>query len=212
MKLVPIILFIGPDGSGKSSLIKALNKVFQQKNLKAKHVWMRGSHTFISLLAKFLSQFKAFNGSENPYYSIKVPENTKRFWQFLEFIGAVPVIIFNFLIPSFMGYWVLADRYALDLAIWICLTTNDYDFLKKFEAKVLIALTLRTSAKFYVTANIETLKRRTKDLWFPREQLQLYGKFAETVGAHIIDTANKSVDESLQDVLRVIDPIIQTAT
>ncbi|TRZ81156.1 hypothetical protein D4R86_03200 [bacterium] len=209
---MPIVLFIGPDGSGKSSLIEALTKVFQQKNLNVKHVWMRGSHTFISPLAKFLSRFRTFNGSENPYYHITLPESTKRFWQFLEFIGAVPVIIFNFLIPSFMGYWILADRYASDLAIWICLTTNDYGFLKKFEAKILIALTLRTSAKFYVTANIETLNRRTEDVWFPQEQLQLYGKLAETVGAHIIDTTNKSVDESLQEVLRVIDPIIQTAT
>jgi len=207
---MPIILFIGPDGAGKSSLIKMLNKVFQQKNLNAKHVWMRGSHTFISLLAKFLSRFKTFAGSENPYYNVQVPKNMRRLWQFLEFVSAIPLIIFSFLIPSSIGYWVLADRYALDLAIWICLTTNDYSFLKKFEAKMLIALTSRTTANFYVTANIETLNMRTEDVWFPREQLELYGKLAKIVDAHVIDTTTKSVDESLQEILEVINPLTQT--
>lgn len=199
-----IIYFFGPDGSGKSTLTKALAGKVHERGYKIKLSWMRGSHTFTSLTAKILSRFDFFKGSENPYYNIRIPQNLKKFWQFLEFLSALPVIICGFLIPSFMGYWILADRYTLDLVVWIFLITHDYHFFERFEAKVLITLAKRTSAKFYVTANLEELKRRTEKLWFPKEQLRLYNKLAEIVNAHMIDTTNKSVDESLQEVLTVL--------
>ena len=202
-----IIYFFGPDGSGKTTLANALAEKVHEKGYKVKLSWMRGSHTFTSLTAKIFSKFDYFKGSENPYYNIKIPKNFKRFWQFLEFFSALPVIIGSFLIPSLIGYQVLADRYTLDLAVWICLTTRDYSFLKRFEAKVLIALSKKTNAKFYVTTNIEELKRRTGKSWFSKEQLRLYYKLAETVDAHTIDTTNKSVDESLQEVLTVLKEV-----
>jgi len=200
-----IVYFFGPDGSGKSTLTKTLAKIVQERGYKVRLSWMRGSHTVTSLVSKLLSRLDFFEGTENPYYAIRIPKNLRVLWQFLEFLGAIPVIFGKFLIPSFLGYYILADRYVLDLAVWICLTTNDFDFLQKFEAKILIALTRRTSAKFYVVANIEKLKSSKGDFWFPREQLQLYGKLAEIVGAHIIDTIDKSVDQSLEEVLKVVD-------
>jgi thymidylate kinase len=202
-----IICFFGPDGSGKSTLAKKLAEKIHKRGHKTKLSWMRGSHTFASLTAKILKRFDTFKGSENPYYNIKIPRKMKRFWQSIEFLSALPIIISEFLFPSLIGYQVLADRYTLDLAVWICLTTRDYSFLKRFEAKVLIALSKKTNAKFYVTTNIEELKRRTGKSWFSKEQLHLYYKLAETVDAHTIDTTNKSVDESLQEVLTVLKEV-----
>jgi thymidylate kinase len=199
-----VVYFFGPDGSGKSTLAKKLARRIHKQGYKTKLSWMRGSHTFTSLMAKIFSRFDAFKGSENPYYNIRIPKNFKRFWQFLEFFSALPVIIGSFLIPSLISYQVLADRYTLDLVVWICLTTRDYSFLKRFEAKVLIALSMKINAKFYVTANVEELKRRNEKSWFLKEQLCLYYKLAETVDAHAIDTTNKSVDESVQEVLTVL--------
>ena len=206
-----IMYFFGPDSTGKSTLIKTLAERAHKRGYKIKLSWMRGSHTFTFLTAKILSRFAFFKGPENPYYNIRIPKNLKRLWQFLEFLGALPVIIGDFLIPSLKGHWILADRYTLDLAVWIRLTTRDHSFFKKFEAKVLIALAKKTSAKFYVTANLEELKRRSEKLWFPKEQLRLYGKLAETVDAHIIDTTNKSVEESLQEVLTALGTTNQNA-
>lgn len=204
---MPILYFFGPDGAGKSTLTKGLAKNIHNRGHKVTISWMRGSHTFASLLAKFLAKFSLFRGSENPYYDIRIPPKMKRFWQFLEFLSAIPIIFYKFLIPDLLGYWVLADRYASDLVVWLCLTTNDYEFLKKFEAKILIALTCRTSVNFYVTANIKDLIVRTEKLWFPQEQLNMYGEVAKTVEANVINTSLKSKDESLLAVQAVIDKI-----
>ena len=200
-----ILYFFGPDGSGKSTLTQSLAKVMEKRGYKVKLSWMRGSHTITSLIAKILSRFDLFKGSENPYYAIKIPKKFRTFWQIIEFVGALPVIFAGFLIPSFLGYCVMADRYVLDLAVWIYLTTEDYNFFKKFEAKLLLALTQKTKAKFYITADIKELSARKPNFWFPKEQLIVYGKLAKSINAQIIDTTDKSVDESLQEVLNVID-------
>ena len=204
MVLIGIIYFFGPDGAGKSTLVKGLASQLYDGDRKVKLSWMRGSHTLVSLVAIFLSKFDCFKGSDNPYYHIRVPKKLKRLWQFLEFVSALPVIFVNFLIPNVMGCWVLADRYTLDLIVWLCLTTRDKSFLSTSMSRLLLTLAKRTSAKFYVTANVELLKRRTNDVWLPNEQLCLYGKLAKAVGAHIIDTTNKSVKESLHEILPAV--------
>ena len=51
------VILIGPDGSGKSTLA-----VMLANELNLKVVWMRGTHLFASVLAVFLSKFKAFQG------------------------------------------------------------------------------------------------------------------------------------------------------
>jgi thymidylate kinase len=201
---VVILYFFGPDGAGKTTLAKGLAEKIRDKNHKVKLSWMRGSHTTASLLAKFLSRSNFFKGSENPYYNINIPMKLKGLWQFFEFMSALPVIIGRFLILSFMGYWIIADRYTLDLAVWTCLTTRDLNFLDSPEAKVLIALAKKANVKFYVKADLETLRNRAEKLPFPEEQIRLYDTLAQTVGATIIDTTNKSADDALQEVLKAL--------
>jgi thymidylate kinase len=204
---VVILYFFGPDGAGKTTLAEGLAQKIRNKNHKMKLSWMRGSHTIASLLARILSRSNFFKGSENPYYNISIPKKLKRLWQFIEFISALPIIISRFLIPSFMGYWIIADRYTLDLAVWTCLTTRDSNFLEKLEAKVLIASAKKTNAKFYVKADLETLRNRAGKFPFPAEQIRLYDRLAQTVEATIIDTTYKSADEALQEVLKALETV-----
>lgn len=64
----------------QATLAKALARGLENQGLKVKISWMRGTHTLASLLAKFLSRFSAFRGSDNPYYGIRIPKGFRRLW------------------------------------------------------------------------------------------------------------------------------------
>lgn len=199
-----IIYFFGPDGAGKTTLVSGLAREIR-KHHKVKLSWMRGSHTFASFLAKILSRFDFFKGSENPYYKINIPTKLRSLWQFLEFISALPIIFMRFLLPSLMGYWIIADRYTLDLTVWISLTTRDSSFLGKIYAKVLIALAKKANAKFYVKADIQTLRsRRGENISYLNKQISLYDKLSQIIGAKIIDTTKKSAQDALLEVSKIV--------
>jgi DNA polymerase III delta prime subunit len=201
---MPIICFFGPDGSGKTTIARALAKEFKSRGFKASISWMRGTHTLASLLARFFSKFTTFRSSDNPYYGISIPSCMKRLWQLMEFISALPVLLFRFMLPSFLGYIIIAERHVPDFIVWVSVTTRDENYLKRFEAKFMLALSVRADVRVYVTASeAELVKRRCRevDLKFLAEQIRLYDVLARFIGSYRVDTTGRDVDSSLREVL-----------
>jgi len=67
---MPLICLFGSDGSGKTTLAKALARELEDHGFNVRISWMRGTHTLASPLARFLSRFTLFRESDNPYYGI----------------------------------------------------------------------------------------------------------------------------------------------
>jgi len=202
-----LIALFGPDGSGKTTLARGLIVEFRRRGLKPIVAWMRGTHTIASLLASFLSKFVAFRGSNNPYYEISIPSHMKRLWQLIEFISMLPVLLVRFMLPSLLGYTVIAERYIPDFLVWAVITTDDPSYLSSISARFLLALALRTKAKIYVKADLQKLIERRMDMdpSFIMKQLILYEKLAEGMNSLTLDTTNKSVDESMNSLLAFLD-------
>jgi thymidylate kinase len=200
---VPIICFFGPDGSGKSTLAKALAKRLNNNGFRVKLSWMRGTHTLASILARLLSKFSTFRGSDNPYYGITIPRSMRRFWQIIEFASAIPIILLKFILPSMLGYWVVAERYAPDFITWVSLTTCDRHYPERIEARFLLALSSKAHFKIYVTTTPNELLRRRRETspCFIGKQLKLYERIASALHAHRLETTSKSINESLDEVL-----------
>jgi hypothetical protein len=201
---MPIICFFGPDGSGKTTIAGALGLKLRCRGLKPIIAWMRGTHTLASLLARFLSKFTIFKGPDNPYYGISIPSCMRRLWQLLEFISVLPVLLFRFMLPSFLGYIVVAERYVPDFIVWVSVTTRDEGYLKRIEVRFMLALSVRADVRVYVTASeAELVKRRCGevDLKFLAEQIRLYNALARLVGGYSVDTTGRDVDSSLREVL-----------
>jgi len=137
------------------------------------------------LLARFLSKFAPFRGSDNPYYGISIPNSARRIWQLLEFISALLILLTRFTLPSLLGYVVVAERYLSGFLVWTSLTTRDEDYLKRLEAKFMLALSMKVNVRVCVTASeAELAKRRGEevDREFLSRQLKLYDKMAKLVG------------------------------
>jgi energy-coupling factor transporter ATP-binding protein EcfA2 len=201
---MPLMYLFGPDGSGKTTLAKALARELEGRNFNVRISWMRGTHTLASMLARFLSKFATFRGSDNPYYGMSIPSCMRRLWQLLEFISVLPVLLFRFMLPSFLGYTVVAERYVPDFIVWVSVTTRDEDYLERFEVRFMLALSVRADVRVYVTASeAELVKRRggEVDLKFLAEQIKLYNALARLVGSYRVDTTGRDVDSSLREVL-----------
>jgi hypothetical protein len=199
-----IIYFFGPDGSGKSTQATFLVNQLRKNGLKTKHSWMRGSHTFVSILLRFLSKFDSFRGGLNPYYGVNIPKRMVRLWWFLEYISALPVILLRFVLPSFLGYVVVADRYVLDLVVWISLVTGQPSFCRSFLARHLISLALRVKVRFFVVADLRDLVRRSgEETSVLKNQFELYNRFK--ADADVLDTTNKSPAITFQEVLDALN-------
>lgn len=199
-----IIYLFGIDKAGKSTLTKMLTKNLQAKNPKAKHAWMRGSHTITSLLSKFLSEIGAFKGGANPYYGLNVPPTLARLWWLLEYVSALPIILVEYVLPHYLGYTVVADRYVLDLTVWIALVTDNECFLRSLLAKHLVSLALKTKLRFHIITTVEeAYKRGGGEKSFLEKQLNLYKALSS--GSYTVDTTKKSPEESLKEILNIIE-------
>ena len=202
---MPTICFFGPDGSGKTTLSRKLAKELSSNGFNVKISWMRGTHTFASVLAKFLSKFSNFRGSDNPYYGITISRSLKRLWQLVEFASALPIILIRFMLPSALGSWVIADRYVPDFITWVSFTTDDQHYVKSAEAKLLLALSSKAYTRIYVTASLKGLSRRGINPDFVRKQQKFYDEIAPIIRAKRLDTTHKSINESLKEVLHILN-------
>jgi thymidylate kinase len=206
---MPIISFFGPDGSGKTTLARALMRELKHRGLMPLTSWMRGTHTLASIIAKILAKFSGFRGQDNPYYGVSIPNSMRRLWQLLEFVSVLPVLLVKFILPSILGYTVIAERYVPDFLAWVSTTTRDENYLERLEARFMLALSAKANVRIYVTASeAELIKRRGGEVGqkFLSRQLKLYDRLAKLVKAYKIDTTGRSVEETLDSLLSLVQP------
>jgi thymidylate kinase len=202
-----LIALFGPDGSGKTTLARALVGELRRRGLKPVIVWMRGTHTLASIIARILAKFSEFRGQDNPYYGVSIPNSMRRLWQLLEFMSVLPVLLVKFILPSILGYTVIAERYIPDFLAWVSTTTRDKNYLERLEARFMLALSAKANVRIYVTASeAELIKRRSGEVGqkFLSKQLKLYDRLAKIVKAYKIDTTDRSIKETLNELLNSI--------
>ncbi|MCW3982390.1 MAG: AAA family ATPase [Candidatus Bathyarchaeota archaeon] len=201
-----LLLFFGPDGSGKTTLAKASAERLREKGFKVKVSWMRGTHTFASFIAAFLSKFAVFEGTANPYYNISIPPKLKRVWQTIEFVSALPIVLFRYTIPSVFGFYVVGERCPIDFIVWVAFTTEDESYINGFASRVLQSLTLKKSKAVYITADLNTLLTRRKDITPSKLSIQqhLYRKISASVNAYTLNTTEGNPRLSLEKLTVMI--------
>jgi len=202
------IYFFGPDGSGKTTLARMLVRFLTSKGMPVRVSWMRGTHTLASLIARFLAKFNTFHGDDNPYFMIRIPRKMLRLWYFLEFVSILPIVIQRFIIPSLMGFFVIAERCLVDFIVWLIITTKNIKALNSLCIKPILYYLLKTARNHtfvYITADIQTLMVRSNESYRSLlMQVALYNVLGKYIGACVVNTTNKNINESLRDLVRCV--------
>ena len=152
---------------------------------------MRGEHTFAYLLSLLFSKMDASVDSNNPHSMVPIQISRSRLWRLLEIVSTFPVILIRYLLPSSLGFWVVADRFVPDFIVWLALANEDKLFMDDFISSFLLKLTMRARSKVYVTAELKDLlqRRRSENPNFIKRQLRLYDELAALLGAYILNTS-----------------------
>jgi len=99
---------------------------------------------------------------------------------------------------------VVADRYVLDLVVWVNLITSDNNvFLRSLFGRHLISLALRCKHRFFIVADLRDLiERGGGETAMLRILLHLYRSL--NIDSYTIDTTRKSPEESFKEILGVL--------
>ena len=197
------IVFSGADGSGKTTVTRLLLLYFSRYNHACTH-WFRGSHLFVSVLARFLHGFRSFRGSCNPYYRICVPERLKRVWVFLEFISILPHLFARFLLRRVCRS-IVCDRGLLDFLVWLVATLDAPWILNTLIGRFLLALVSRESV-VYLYADVDTLAGRADNpKGFIAKELAIYNVLARYFARCSIDTGRNKPARVTAEAIRCLE-------
>lgn len=191
----------GPDGSGKTTLVRLFKNYMHTQGVYVYTSWFRGTHLLASLLARFLSGFKSFKGLDNPYYRISIPLRLRSLWVLIEFVSFIPY----YLLRKFLSLKliVVGDRGTLDFIVWVMTTLNYYSFPRTLIGGFLLRLASREKA-IYVTADFSTLLERATDTptQFLLRESACYMVLAKHYAECVINTTLRNPRESLHELLR----------
>lgn len=202
------LCLFGVDGSGKTSLARGVAAYLGVRGFRVSVVWMRGTHTAASLLARMLARFSVFRGSCNPYYGVCIPSRMRRLWLWVEFLSVLPVVLLRFVVPRLSGRVVVAERSFADFLVWLVVTLGWGGVVGSFVGRSVASLMFSLCGRVvYVRADLDTLVGRRRG---SREEglipllLRVYDAVAGAIGAPCVDTSGKPVGRSVGELLEII--------
>lgn len=215
MKDRSIIVFYGIDGGGKSTLALSLSHLLSKYSCCVKLVKMRGHHTIMYVLARFILWIKGikYNFLEGKplhlnYVMTKYFRN-KRFYIMLEIVGVLLWFMLR-LIPTLILHrnksLIIADRYIPDFVTTLAFTSGIKDrtmvkiawFLERFQR-------LRP-IYFYVYVNPDQALLRKKDERLTKSfcmfMLSKYEYLSKYLGSVVsIDTSSNKIEDAISIIL-----------
>lgn len=205
-----VIVFIGLDGSGKTTLSKKLKRILESEfTVKCKYVWVKFGESIIGAILnknkKRKTKTKMIEKSKgNPF---KLTSNKFILYIYLYYLLFEHWIriILHVRIPHMLGKTVLCDRYYFDTIVDI-VVNFDFSYEKsKNISKCLIGMP-KPDLIFYVKVPADIAYQRKKDIYeidYLRDRYRIYSIFEKNPKVIVLDgtlTVGK-LEKQIRDVI-----------
>ena len=194
-----IILLMGIDGCGKSSLTSILQKELTNKGIRSVVVWASLRPVLMKpfiVVAKYLlvRKHNKFDDYEK-HITVKNEGMKKMSWArhiylLITFLDYLPQVFFKVFLPRLIGKVVICDRYYPDLVLDYGVTTlapaSKTDKLLKYAEKIFPVPDLH----YYLKVPSDVALARKDDipsLEYLERRAEIYERFASIMGSTILD-------------------------
>lgn len=207
-----MIIFFGPDGSGKTTLARILAKYLLSKGVKIEYIRLKSHHLTMYLLIRLLYKIGVIQSMSSPRildFTLKKYFGNSKLFIYLELVNVVTWLIINLKIKQlFRKKIIVADRFIPDFLVSMLFMYPNPKILKILYR--ILEYFMRDSVKIFLYSNIiEALNRKKEELLsynYMKNLLHLYVEVVSLIGVDlIINTSKHSVYESfelIRDYLR----------
>jgi len=161
-----MIMFFGPDGTGKTTLAGLLEAYLRSKGYKVRRIRLRSHHLAMYVLISLLRKLKLVPNTNSPRilsYSLRRYFKNSRVFMYLEAINVILWILMNVKLRNLLSGNVvtIAERYVPDFIVDTILVTSEYSFPHAL-LKILGNL-MKNSVKIFLYAQFGDVLNRKKD-------------------------------------------------
>lgn len=160
-----LIVFTGIDGSGKSTLTKMLVEKLKTKGIDAEYLWwFSAENSIFRRTLRFVSGPQKTGHSEPKKEKLPKSSPVQILYQFLVLLDYQRQTIFRVWLPLISGKNVVCDRYVYDIVTSFVMEFHYPDQCSKKLLAILLKLSPKPDAAFFVDVPVEVAIRRKNDI------------------------------------------------
>jgi thymidylate kinase len=208
---MPVVIFCGPDGGGKSTQIKLLIQFLREQGFSTRGAWIRAFHSLALALSRIMIIMGLSRSVSNPLGgSYRLPDLkrvslVKKLWPYVELFSMLPLLFWRVILPSKLGWIVVSERLTLDTIAALSWQLEDPDFPSTRLARTLLKFIPKDSYIINLDSEYAVILRRRKDTAEPMKfieiQRQVYHDLEEKLPMLTIDTSKYSITQT-QNMIR----------
>lgn len=216
----PMVIFIGPQGSGKSTQVDLLFNWLQSHNLRVKKTHILHKHLFAYLFEKILIMLGRYSywvypsGEKTKVLDYEFERRILRLWFFMQVFSVIVTVFFRVYLRLWSGFIVIAERYIPDAVIHLLMISDFHNPSDSFVTNLtrhLLRYIPKNSLIIFLNCKYPVLKQRynsrgsqTEPEFYISRYVELYPVIARCISSNshvlIMDTARIDEQETFEEI------------